>query len=134
MTMRGGIYVSIRFAILPLAVTTESLLLAAYRYAAMSFVEFGPAGEIAVVAVPLFGLLLTYAIMIMEWRTKLLRHECLERGIVLEVALSNDQGLFHRIRLAPKPLGVATQTMTIRVMYIVVYLTWLILAVVGILT
>lgn len=123
---------SIRFAVLTLAITFETALFASYWYVASNFAAIGLAGHIGVIVLPFFGVVSTYAIMIVEVRTKLVRHRCLVRGMAIELAFGNPEGVFHRLESAPAPLGFATQTRTIGVIYGLVYLAWIALTFVGI--
>lgn len=116
---------NVRFALIPFVAALESAIMVAYRYASAHLIELGVVGDVGLLALPAFGVMATFAIMIIEWRTKLVRHSCLVRALTIEFALGNTEGVFHRIESSPAPFGFATQTITVRLIYLGVYAAWM---------
>ncbi len=119
----------IRFALLTFTATVLFALLGGYTYVNANIKQLGDIGYRALGAIPIFGLLTTFAIIAIEERTRNLYATCLARGMKLEIELGikSDfirEGHFHRLWDAPLFMGFATHTVALRIIYGSIAGTW----------
>lgn len=120
----------IRFGLMTIAAAIETVLFGAYRYLAIHPFELGTVSTVGLIALPFVGLVMTYAIMVIEVRTRFLRRQCLERALALERIFESFNSHFHRLAYTKAPIRFFTQTLAVLVIYVLVYLAWLSIALV----
>lgn len=122
----------VRFSVLVFAATLLAILMGGYQYIVTNLDKLEGLGQIATTAVPIFGAMTTLAIILIEERTRNLYGSLLHRGLALEVFLDIPVGHFHALWSAPLPGRIVTHTRALRIIYGMIFLTWLALLVYGV--
>lgn len=123
----------IRFAVLTFAATVLFALLSGYAYVESNLDRLDVLGQIALQVIPVFGTIVTVAVIVIEERTRSLYASCLIRARIIEQHIGltktflDKGGHFQRLWDAPVPLGFASHTWAIRIIYAMILLTWMLL-------
>lgn len=115
----------VRFGILAFSLTLMSFLANIYGSVLGDGEKFGQLRQLGLSAIPLFGIITTLALLLMDWRLRnLSKYPCFDRGEEIERRLGLENGHIRRIRMAPAPLRIFSHTLIITLIYALVGLVW----------
>lgn len=114
-----------RFSLLAFSATLQSALIAGYQFVLINHEKLGKVGLAAFWAIPVFGIISSFSVILIEARTRSLYGACLIRGRHIEEALFGmSSGHFHALWNAPLPHRVATHTRVLGIMYLSNLIVW----------